>query len=349
MMDLSSREKLQKELRLKEKELEDKNKIIDQLTRELNVKTQNLQKLVNTELWSKNKEIAKLHNYMSSSQDKGKPDQEDSVAVQLDALIKALADVGIDVKINDQLLKLNYSGNNEATIDLHSLSKYIQRLTEEKSKLKNDVDYMRWVKTISTSQVDGVVGCEDSKAETTKFRSHVKSLVKIMSDTLKNAEVNSNTEEFKRIIIDALVSSNILNPDFMNGLQASQVVNDCSDDFLEILGNSRSQLFAALSDSEAFSEPDRMVSQARMGYHEPPQQSSNFPRSRYPKYSNAFSDSEDSIDFDYLTHHKIHQSDVAETMDSHIRELRETNGALHSELSALRNDFVTKAMSDSVS
>lgn len=350
LMDLSSREKLQKELRLRENELKDKNTVIEQLTRELNVKTQNLQKLVNTELWSKNKEIAKLHNYMSSSQEKGKSDLGDSAAIQLAALIKALTEVGIDVKINDQAIQLSYSGNSE-TIDLHSLSNCIQRLNEEKSKLENDVDYKRWVKTIASSQVDDVVGCED-KAEKTKkhcelLRSHLKSLVKIISDTLKNAEVNSNSEEFKKIIIDALVSSNILTPDFINALQESQVDKDCSDDFLEILGNSRSQLFAAHSDSEAFSEPDRMVSQARMGFHEPHQ--SNFPRSRYPKYSNTLSDSEDSVDFEYLAHHKIHQADGAETMDSHIRELKETNSALHSELSALRHDFVTKAMSDSVS
>lgn len=45
------------------KELEEKNKEVESLTIELKKKTYNLQGLVNTELWNKNKEIEKLNKF----------------------------------------------------------------------------------------------------------------------------------------------------------------------------------------------------------------------------------------------------------------------------------------------
>lgn len=45
------------------KELEEKNKEVESLTLELKKKTYNLQGLVNTELWNKNKEIEKLNKF----------------------------------------------------------------------------------------------------------------------------------------------------------------------------------------------------------------------------------------------------------------------------------------------
>lgn len=45
------------------KELEEKNKEVECLTLELKKKTYNLQGLVNTELWNKNKEIEKLNKF----------------------------------------------------------------------------------------------------------------------------------------------------------------------------------------------------------------------------------------------------------------------------------------------
>lgn len=144
-------------------ELDEKNHTIEQLSKELQVKTQNLQKLVNTELWSKNKEIAKLHNHMSTSQCSDRCHD----GVQLANLIRELNDIGINVKITEDVIQLNYvNGNKE--VDVKTMTEYIQKLTVQKKKLENEVDYLKWLKLVSKPDIVGELDVEPENEKVQK-------------------------------------------------------------------------------------------------------------------------------------------------------------------------------------
>lgn len=177
------KEKLRRELLLKSSELREKNQKIDQLERELQVKTQNLQKLVNTELWSKNKEIAKLHNHMTTFQvqDKSRRSLDFSVenaTSQLSDLVRELSDIGICVKFTDDVIQLNYVNGSEP-IDVKIMTEYIQKLVTQKNELEKEVDYLKWMKLILKPDIAAEIDGSGSETERVKkycevLRMHLK-------------------------------------------------------------------------------------------------------------------------------------------------------------------------------
>lgn len=182
------KEKLRRELFLKSAELHEKNQKIDQLEKELQVKTQNLQKLVNTELWSKNKEIAKLHNHMTTSQllDKSRNKSDfstESASSQLSDLIKELNDIGISVKFTDEVIQLNYVNGSEP-IDVKTMTEYIQKLMAQKNELEKEVDYLKWLKLVSKPDIAAELDGSGSETERVKkycevLRMHLKVIIYI--------------------------------------------------------------------------------------------------------------------------------------------------------------------------
>ncbi|XP_011693370.1 PREDICTED: centrosomin-like isoform X2 [Wasmannia auropunctata] len=361
--DTPRREDLLEQLSERNDEVEEKNRKIEQLTKELHVTTQNLQMLVNTELWSKNKEIAKLHNHMTASyshdRNRNKPEivQEADSSLQLTDLIRELGEIGVKVNFTNDAVRLDYVNGSE-TVDVKTLSECVQKLTCQRNDLEKEVDYLKWLKLVSKPDIAAEIdGCGNETERAKKYcellRTHLKDLVKFMREMLKNTDrADTIGNEHKKIVLDVLLSSKILSDDFVRALEGMSVqdgaiVNGRLDDSVK---RSRSENVAEVSknqasqsDSETFSEPDRTVSMARIGLQE--KQHKNLSRSRFTKYTKTCSDSEDSVD--YVPYYKTYQNDLGELDTSHqIQELKETNNMLYSELSALRNDLVTKVSLD---
>lgn len=182
-----------------------------------------------------------------------------------------------------------------------------------------------------------------------------------MKDTLKSTDHSERIDdEHKKIVLDVLLSSKILSDNFALALEENLVKGATnryahqnekidgvvrkskSENILNLLKNQGS----TPSDSEAFSEPDRAVSLARIGLQETHQKTSTRPK--FSKYTKTCSDSEDSLD--YVPYHKTYQNDLNDVdTGHHIQELKETNSLLFNELSALRNDLIAKISFDSVS
>lgn len=364
--DTLRKEKLLEQLNQRNAEIEEKNSKIEQLTKELQVTTQNLQMLINTELWSKNKEIAKLHNHMTASyshdRNRNKPEiiQEVDSSLQLTNLIRELNEVGVKVNFTNDVVQLDYI-NGDKSVDVKTLNECIQRLTSQRNDLEKEVDYLKWLKLVSKPDIAAEIdGCGNETERAKKYcellRTHLKDLVKFMKEMLKNTDrADTIGNEHKKIVLDVLLSSKILSDDFVRALEGMNVQDDAivndkidgsmkrsrSENVMEISKNQASQ-----SDSETFSEPDRTVSMARIGLQE--KQHKNLSRSRFTKYTKTCSDSEDSAD--YVPYYKTYQNDLGDLDASHqIQELKETNNMLYSELSALRNDLVTKVSFDCVS
>ncbi|KAG7208405.1 hypothetical protein KM043_014637 [Ampulex compressa] len=351
-------EDLLAQLKEKDLDIEEKNRRIEQLTKELQVKTQNLQKLVNTELWSKNKEIAKLHNHMTQDRVRGRSEiSQENAAVQLSCLLKELNDVGIRATFANDLVQVCHVDGGDAT-ELKSIARYVQELLAQRNELEKEVDYLKWLKMVSKPDIAAEIeGCGGNETERAKkycelLRAHLKDLVKFMKETLRNADrADTVGNEHKRIVLDVLLNSKILSDDFVLALESMSV-----EDVVENLEerdpsrrnarqeecNPKNQT-STQSDSEAFSEPDRTVSLARIGLQETQQMSIS--RSRYSKYTKTFSDSEDSLE--YVPYHKTYQNDLNDSDASHqMQELKETNSLLYTELSALRTDLATKISFD---
>ncbi|XP_017766897.1 PREDICTED: centrosomin isoform X1 [Eufriesea mexicana] len=363
--DSTEREHLLRELEHRDAEIEEKNRKIEQLSKELQVKTQNLQKLVNTELWSKNKEIAKLHNHMTAShcheRSRNKSDMlQESASAQLSTLIKELNDIGIKVTFTNEVIQLNYVDGNEP-IDVKTMTDYVQKLVAQKNELEKEVDYLKWLKLVSkpdiATEIDeyGDNQTERAKKYCELLRTHLKDLVKFMKQMLNNVDhANTVGNEHNKTVFDVLMSSKILSDDFVNALEGIST-NDLTFNLTEVnvrsmdnqVKKSRSENLvsgtkdqaSAHSDSEAFSEPDRTVSMARIGLQETQQKSLN--RSRFSKYTKTFTDSEDSLE--YVPYYKSYQNDSNESEVNHqIQEIKEINVLLYMELSALRHDPATK-------
>lgn len=362
--DTLRKEDLFEQLNQRNVEIEEKNRKIEQLTKELQMTTQNLQMLVNTELWSKNKEIAKLHNHMTASynndrnRNKTEIVQEADSSLQLTNLIHELNEIGVKVNFTNDIIRLDYINGSE-TVDMKTLSESVRRLTSQRNDLEKEVDYLKWLKLVSKPDIAAEIdGCGNEMERAKKYcellRTHLKDLVKFMKEMLKNTDRADTGNEHKKIVLDVLLSSKILSDDFVRALegmsvQDGAVVNDRIDGSVR---RSRSENIvemknqASQSDSETFSEPDRTVSMARIGLQE--KQYKNLSRSRFTKYTKTCSDSEDSAD--YVPYYKTYQNDFSDLDASHqIQELKEMNNMLYSELSALRNDLVTKTSFDCVS
>lgn len=368
----AEREDLLRELQLRDEEIVEKNQRIEQLSKDLQVKTQNLQKLVNTELWSKNKEIAKLHNHMTAShcheRSRNKSDiVQESASAQLSTLVKELNDIGIRVTFTNEVIQLNYADGSEP-IDVKTTTDYVQKLVTQKNELEKEVDYLKWLKLVSkpdiATEIDGYGDNQTERANKycELLRTHLKDLVKFMKEMLKNADhADTIGNQHKRIVLDVLMSSKILSDDFVNALEgistndllfntdevnARLIDSSVKKSRSENLPSAAKNQASTQSDSEAFSEPDRTVSMARIGLQETHQKSSNRPR--FSKYTKTFTDSEDSLE--YVPYHKTYQNDLNESEANHqIQELKETNAFLYSELSALRNELTSKISFDCVS
>ncbi|XP_025153819.1 centrosomin isoform X3 [Harpegnathos saltator] len=360
------KKELLEQLKVQNTEIEEKNRKIEQLTKDLQVKTQNLQKLVNTELWSKNKEIAKLHNHMTASYSpdrcRNKPETvQETGSSQLTSLIRELSEIGIRATFVNETACLNYI-NEDGTVDMKTLSEYVRRLTSQKNDLEKEVDYLKWLKLVSKPDIGiEIDGCSDDSEWAKKYcellRTHLKDLMKFMKEMLKNAErADTAGTEHKKMVLDVLFNSKMLSDDFVRALDDVSVQDGVDviiandrlessgkktrpEDIAETVKNQASQ-----SDSEAFSEPDRTVSMARIGLQETQHKIPS--RFRFSKYiAKTHSDSEDSTD--YVPYYKTYQNDLNDLdMNHQIQELKETNNMLYSELSALRNDLVTKVSFD---
>jgi len=363
--DIPRREELLEQLNEKNVEIEEKNQKIEQLTKELQMRTQNLQKLVNTELWSKNKEIAKLRNHMTASHghDRVRSKSEtvhEADSSQLTSLIRELSEIGIRVNFANETIRLDYTSRNER-VDLRTLSEHLQRLTVQRDDLEKEVDYLKWLKLVSMPDIAAEIeGCGNETERAKKYcellRRHLKDLVRFMKEMLKNSDrADTIGNEHKRIVLDVLLSSKILSDDFVRALEGMAVPDDVNDRTAveSAARRSRSENVAdavknqaSQSDSEAFSEPDRTVSMARIGLQET--QHRNPGRSRFTKYTKVCSDSEDSAE--YVPYYKTYQNDLNDLDANHqLQELKETNNMLYSELSALRNDLVARVSFDCVS
>lgn len=364
--DVPRKEELLEKLSRQNTEIEDKNRKIDQLTKELQVKTQNLQKLVNTELWSKNKEIAKLHNHMTASfgHDRNRNKLEsvqETGNSQLMNLIRELDEIGVRTTFTNEIVQLNYVDGDGKTLDITTLSEHIQRLTTHKNNLEREVDYLKWLKLVSKPDIAVEIdSCGDETERAKKYcellRTHLKDLMKFMKEMLKDSDrVDTVSTEHKRMVLDVLLNSKILSKEFVRTLEDVTAQDDIANDRYDgTTKKNRSENVMEManqvstqSDSEAFSEPDRTVSMARIGLQE--MQHKNLSRSRFTKYiTKTCSDSEDSVD--YVPYYKTFQNDLNDLDTSHqIQELKETNNMLYSELSALRNDLITKISFDCVS
>lgn len=376
----SERDDLLRKLRQRDAEIEEKDRKIEQLSKELQVKTQNLQKLVNTELWSKNKEIAKLHNHMTAShgheKGRGKSDvTQESASVQLSTLIKELNDIGIKVTFTNEVIQLNYVDGNEP-IDVKTMTGYVQKLVAQRNELEKEVDYLKWLKLVSKPDIATEIdGYGDNQTDRVKkycelMRTHLKDLVKFMKEMLKNADHQADVGHgngHRKTVLDVLINSKILSDDFVNALEGISITSDRAIDDAAVdeasarltdsntVKKSRSENLLSVtrnqastqSDSEAFSEPDRTVSMARIGLQETSQQKS-LSRSRFSKYTKTFTDSEDSLE--YVPYYKSYQNDLNDSEASHqIQELKETNASLYTELGALRDEFAAKISFDCVS
>lgn len=363
--DTPQRDELLDQLDERNAEIEEKNRKIEQLTKELQMTTQNLQKLVNTELWSRNKEIAKLHNYMTASHSHEKSRNKSDIVQeadnsQLTNLIHELNEIGIKVNFTSETVQLSHI-NGKETVNVKMLDEYVQRLTNQRNDLEKEVDYLKWLKLVAKPDIAAEVdGCGNETERAKKYcellRTHLKDLVKFMKEMLRSADrADTIGNEHKKLVLDVLLSSKILSDDFVRALegmtvQDSVIANDRIVD--GSMKRSRSENIAetknqvSQSDSETFSEPDRTVSMARIGLQET--QYRNPSRSRFTKYTKTCSDSEDSAD--YVPYYKTYQNDLNDLDTSYqIQELKETNNMLYSELSALRNDLVTKVSFDCVS
>lgn len=363
-------QRVREELILRNIEIEEKNRRIEQLSKDLQVKTQNLQKLVNTELWSKNKEIAKLHNQtMSANQSQdtsrvNKSEQEEQrVSSQLASLLRELNNIGVRVTFTSDIVQLNYVNGSE-DIDVKTMTEYVQKLVNQKRELEREVDYLKWLKFVAqpdfASNTD-VENCSFTENERAKkyceiLRTHVKDLFKFMKEMLKKTHNPSNlSDDHRKIVLDVLLSSKTLYDDFVKSHKSDVLPWEEIADFGNFARRSRSTELLALneprkfnvseaqSDSEAFSEPDRKVSLARIGLQETQKthKSSNRPRSS--KYLKNFSDSEDSIDF--VPHQKnSHQSESAVEIDAsqQIQQIVEMNKLLSMELRILREEISPK-------
>lgn len=347
-----TQEETVKREQLVDKEIEERDQKIEQLAKELQMKTQSLQKLVNTELWSKNREIAKLQNHATSGHllDKGR---------RLNRLVEELNDVGIEVSFNEDLVRLNYVNGNER-IDVRTMTEYVQKLVERKGELEKEVDYLKWLRLVSKPDIASEVeeGCGNETERIRKYcellRSHLKDLVKFMRDMLRKGE-DGVANERKRIVLDVLSSSRILSEDFMHALEGMSVTeegkNGQDNKTSGIARKSRSNEIligesrASQSDSEAFSEPDRTVSMARMGLRETRRKSQ--PRSRYSKYpkENTFSDSEDSSPADCAENkeeRKLDSSSVNrenESLRMRLEKLEEETLSAKASVSALTKEL----------
>ncbi|KAK0179549.1 hypothetical protein PV327_005291 [Microctonus hyperodae] len=355
--------KLTDELMIKKDEINEQNQKIEQLSKELQIKTQNLQQLVNTELWSKNKEIAKLHNHMTANQSmeksriKSEFPQENFVS-QLDILIKELNNIGIEVKFIDNTAQLNYIDGKQV-INIKNLFDTLQEITSQNIELEKKVDYLKWLKISKFDDVKMEIGnnaCELEKAREycELLRTHVKDLVKFLKKMLESAGYSTNTEQ-KKMVLDLFASSKILSEDLVQALEGVSLKDFSLEDLCtckegqQLIKNQAELIIGELqhqgiresgqSDSETFSEPDRSVSFARIGLQDVQPKSQC--RSRFSKYMKTFSDSEDSIN--YVPYHKTYQIDLNEIDASHcIQELCETNNLLHSEFKSLRNEIAMK-------
>ncbi|XP_012286950.1 centrosomin isoform X2 [Orussus abietinus] len=357
---LEEREKLHCEMCQKNAELERKNQRIVELNRDL-------QKLVNTELWNKNKEIAKFQDHLTASNNhersRNRSDSlQESAASQLASLIQELNSIGVTVKFTDDVVQLNHIGGKEP-VDVKTMTTYIQKLVVQKNELENEVDYLKWLKVITKPDISGDIGGFENETERAKkccevLRTHLKDLMNFMKDMLKGAEYSDGiSNEHRRIVLDVLVSSKLVTDDFVHALEGKMGKmacgdnNGCVEDNVEDLAKkcySENVLdgkvpISAQSDSEAFSEPDRTVSLARIGLQET--QNKSIGKSRHSKYTKTFSDSEDSVEF--VPCHKTYQSDLNDGDIGHlIQDLMETNELLCKKLDALRSEFLTRSTFD---
>ena len=364
--------RLRDELILRNIEIEDKNRKIEQLSKDLQVKTQNLQKLVNTELWSKNKEIAKLHNQTVSAQDTSRGNkseitqQEERATSQLEVLLKELNDIGISVTFTSDIVQLNHVNGNES-IDVKTMTEYVRKLVNQKRELEREVDYLRWLKLVAQPDIASpqdldrspITEIERARKYCEMLRKHVKDLFKFMKEMLKTQYPESIGNDHKKIILDVLLSSKTLYDDFVRAQEGAmmweQMIENgtkarrsLSTELGQIDGARKPAVSEAQSDSETFSEPDRKVSLARIGLQETHKNHKSSNRPRVSKFTKTFSDSEDSID--YLPYHKSgYQNEGDIDAAQQIHQLTETNRLLGTELRALREEIASKVSLENVS
>lgn len=361
---------LRKELESKNAEIEEKDKRIEQLAKELQIRTQNLQKLVNTELWSKNKEIAKLHNHMTAShvaKNRSELSLDCGSGPQVSTIVKELLEVGVQVKTLNDAVQLSFVDNGE-TVDLNGMKRQAEKLSAQRDELEKEIDYLKWLKLVSTPDAEAagsdVVDSSGSESERARkycelLRTHLKELVRFMKEMLRRANRSETiSKEHKKIVLDVFLDSKILPEDYLKAhcddpkssepqrrLKDSIGRKSHSENVIDTKRNCQSNI----SDSEAFSEPDRTVSLARIGLRELQRKSNNNNKriSIYTKKS--FSDSEDSADYNICRKNYCHSEPNQFDAADHILELKETNNLLYSELNALRNELERKSLFDDVS
>lgn len=357
----SALENVQQELAVKNLELEEKSQLVERLTKDLQIKTQNMQQIVNTETCGKDRVMAKLDNNTTVSQ---YPDNiqnkfiEEYASFQLSVLVKELNDIGIQVTFTNNIIQLNYI-NSDKPVDAVTITQYIHKLIAQKTELEKEVDYLKWLKTVSKPASGTEIAISDSSTVKDKrycelLRTHLKEMVKFMKEMLKNTDQTADNtyNNQKKIILDTLMNSKILSDDFIQALEGVTLkeldssYNNKMDGFIkksqsENLIDSRN-FISVPSDSETFSEPDRLVSFARIGLGDAKKKSKN--RAKSSKITETCSDSEDSVDNQlYQSYH----SDLSDFDASRqILELKDINSFLYSEINSLRHELNKNSFDD---
>lgn len=270
------------------------NHPIEKLNKELLTKTQSLQKLVNMELWNK-------HNQSSGT--------------QLNALVKELNDIGVQVTFTNDIVQLNYMTESGVTVDVATITDYVKKLIAQKTELEREVSNLKWMKFESKS-LDSLDVTDKNKKYCEVLRTHLKDLMKFMKEMLMDpGNMDMTCNKNNRLVFEILANSKMLSDDFINALENMSLSN------VSVASDFDNKVDGTPSDSETFSEPDRTVSFARIGLQE-----------AKPKNDlKSLSDSEDSIEYEPNNDFDANRQ---------LAELKEFHNFLFMELLGLRTDIM---------
>ncbi|XP_034934404.1 centrosomin isoform X2 [Chelonus insularis] len=343
-------DKLKMKLFIKDTETKQLNKKIEELTKDLQVKTQNLQKLVNTELWSKNKEIAKLHNHMTANQsyDKNRSKSDQENAYHLNILLKELNECGVQVEFNEEAVHINFLKDGHSG-NVKTMIAYIEKLNEEKTKLQSEVDSLTWFTMVSKADSKLEIGDEIESRNPTTYcellRTHLIGLIKFMKATLSSPDYPEDSEQ-RKIILEFLANTKPFSENLVQAVKNSPIAINNENDQVNHVDDQDQGFRESQSDSETYSEPDRSVSKARMGLKINDQCRCRV-ITRHTKTNKNLSDSEDSLD--YIPFYSTSQHDLIDNeVSKAVETLRDLCHILCTDFDSLRNELVKKCQLDDV-
>ncbi|KAL1494277.1 hypothetical protein ABEB36_009901 [Hypothenemus hampei] len=180
------------------RELDEKNLEIERLTEELNKCTCNLQEIVNTELWAKNREIEKLHQKLENTSEIAKLKKElSSKDLQLKLLKEKISELGLDMKlpVDDTFELKDLSLSNTNVQHIKTLQGQLKMAKEEKLFFENRV------KELETSQMI----IEKLKRENEDIKIQLEKSERLRREINEVCSVMGNRLEELAIFLDSLL------------------------------------------------------------------------------------------------------------------------------------------------